>query len=115
MSSMERNKGKLWLISTDAEAFAESKIETRDNFYDTALEQFKEDLFDGEGPPKYMIVSGKVYEVEWEVYSETDCTGFGEVTSEDGGKTINFHTYHYNGGGCLEEVLEDDLAEMEGC
>lgn len=112
MSEMERNKGKLTLVSTDAGTFAESKLEKRDDFYSTALEQFQEELWENRSAPEYMVISGKVYKVEWEVYSNTDCYGFEDVTFEDGGETIEFHTMHYNGGGGLEEVLEEKLKEM---
>lgn len=92
MSEMERNKGKL-IPTTDhitIESF-DGEDEWRDYLYDNGL----------------MYIHGVVYRVEYEI-KRGDCYGFSEVTKNDDG-SIDFHTMHYNGGGCLEEVLEDAL------
>ncbi len=89
MSEMERNKGILRYMSVDTENFTEDDFDTyRDN--------------------GFMVLSNEIYQVEWEVKSDTDCYEFSEVEANPDG-TIYFHTMHYNGGGSLEEVLEKKL------
>lgn len=93
MSEMERNKGKL-IPATDhltIESFDGDNDEWADYLYNNDL----------------MYIHGVVYRVEYEIESG-DCYGFADVTKNDDG-TIDFHTMHYNGGGSLEEVLEDAL------
>jgi hypothetical protein len=49
-----------------------------------------------------------VYSVEWEIKRGTSCPEFADVkVNEDG--SIDFHTYHYNGGGHWSEIVEDEL------
>lgn len=86
MSEMERNKGVLIPEHIDTEDYAEDD-------FDTLQEN------------GFMVIDGEVYSVKYEVEDEQDCYGFADVTVKDDG-TVEFHTYHYNGGGSLEEVIE---------
>ena len=93
MSEMERNKGRL--IPTG--------IDTSD---------FSEDDFDTYHENGFLEVDGEIYEVEWEVRRGSDGVEFADVqVNRDG--SIDFHTYHYNGGASLSEVIEDELKRNE--
>lgn len=92
MSEMERNKGKLIPIGVDTELFSEEDFET-----------YQENGF--------MVIDNEIYEVKWFVRRDTDCYDFAEVRENDDG-SIDFHTYHYNGGACLEEVIEGKLKKQ---
>lgn len=54
-----------------------------------------------------MLIDGEVYEVEWEVKRGDGYDFADEVEHDDG--SISFHTYHYNGGASLAEVIEGEL------
>lgn len=94
MSTVERNKGTLREVS--ASQLLNLDLDLND-LYDT----------------NYMRLNDKYYSVEYEVESEEDCSYFVELekcpysTSD----TYHFHTLHYNGGGSLEEILEDSIRE----
>ena len=85
MSENERNKGKLIPIGVDTEHF------TGDDF----------DAYDDAG---YVIIDREVYEVAWEIFRDTDSTEFADVKENEDG-SIDFHTYHYNGGAHWTEVV----------
>lgn len=89
MSEMERNKGKLIPVDVDTEHFTEEDYET-----------YQENGF--------VVFDKEIYEVEWAIQRDTDCYDFADVVENDDG-TINFHTYHYNGGAHWIEVVEDAL------
>lgn len=88
MSDMEYNKGKLIPTGVDTENFTEDDWE---NLYNNGQ----------------VVIDGEVYSVEWKVY----CGELPEVISiqENNDGTINFETYHYNGGGHWAEVVENYL------
>lgn len=89
MSEYERNKGKLIPVDVDTEHFTDEDFET-----------YTENGF--------AVIDGEVYEVQWEVKSESDAPDFSDVrVNEDG--SIDFHTYHYNGGAYWTEVVEKAL------
>ena len=89
MSDYERNKGKLIPVGVDTE-----------NFSDEDFEAYTENGF--------AVIDGGVYAVQWEVERANDVPEFADVhVNEDG--SIDFHTYHYNGGGHWTEVIEDAL------
>lgn len=90
MSDYERNKGKLTPVYMDTEHF------TEDDW----------DYIQEEG---FVVIEGEVYQVEWEIERATDSDmEFADVTGNDDG-SIDFHTYHYNGGAYWTEVVEDAL------
>ena len=88
MSEMEHNKGKLIPVNVDTEHFTEEDYET-----------YTENGF--------AVIGGEIYEVEWEV-QRGELYGFADVVENDDG-SINFNTYHYNGGAHWTEVVEDAL------
>ena len=56
----------------------------------------------------FAVIDGEVYEVQWEVERDNDVPEFADVcVNEDG--SIDFHTYHYNGGAHWTEVIEGAL------
>ena len=89
MSSYERNKGRLIPVNIDTEHFTEDDWD---------------DLIDN----GFAVIDNEIYEVVWEVQSDTDDYEFANVTiNEDG--SIDFHTMHYNGGAYWTEVIEQEL------
>lgn len=107
MSDYERNKGKLIpfeLNEQAAEQFVKAKGE--ELIYDSYLEQFEDD------PSWYAEDIVKIdcdwYEVVWEVKREQDVYEFAEAKRNDD-CSIDFHTYHYNGGAHWTEVVEGAL------
>ena len=87
MSEYERNKGKLIPVGVDTEHFTDDDFET-----------YAENGF--------AVIDGEVYEVQWEVKRDYDAPEFADVhVNEDG--SIDFHTYHYNGGAHWTEIIED--------
>lgn len=90
MSEMERNKGRLIPTGIDTELFGEEEFET-----------YHENGF--------MVIDGEIYQVEWDVKRDTDCYSFADVSVDTDDGMIHFHTMHYNGGGCLSEVIERAL------
>lgn len=89
MSEYERNKGKLIPVDVDTEHFT-------CNDFDTYTEN------------GFEVIDNQIYEVEWEIQRDTHCGDICEVV-ENGDDTINFHTYHYNGGAHWTELIEDAL------
>ena len=108
MSEMEHNKGKLIpfdLTEEVAKALVEAKGESLESYYDSYLEQMSDDYtwYDED----LAKIAGKWYKVEFEI-KRGELYGFAEaVANEDG--SINFNTYHYNGGGHWTEVVEGAL------
>lgn len=89
MSDMEWNKGKLIPVGIDLENYDEDSIE--------------ELLHDND----WHLIDGEVYSVEWEV-KRSELYEFSHVKENEDG-SIDFNTYHYNGGGHWTEVVEDAL------
>ena len=85
MSKMEYNKGKLTPIYVDTE-----------HFTDEDYEMYTENGF--------ALIDGEIYQVEWESRSE-DLDEIARATVNSDG-TIDFETYHYNGGAYWTEVVE---------
>jgi hypothetical protein len=106
MSEMEYNKGKLvpFELNEDvAEQLVRAKGE--DLEYDSYLEQVLDDYcwYDED----LCKVKGKWYKAVFNVKrGDLDC--FAEATENPDG-TIDFSTYHYNGGGHWTEVVEGAL------
>lgn len=110
MSEMEHNKGKLIpfdLTEEVAKALVEAKGELLDEFYETYLEQVSDDYtwYD----ENLCKVNDKWYKVEFEV-KRGELYGFAEAKLNKDG-SIDFNTYHYNGGGHWTEVVEGALDE----
>lgn len=98
MSSMERNKGKL-VPTTWENILQKLPPDTEENNYD---------YMDRVCEAGYVMIKDTYYAVVWEVNQDDDCCGFADVkTNTDG--SIDFHTYHYNGGGYWTEVIEGAL------
>lgn len=89
MSEYERNKGKLIPVDVDTEHFT-------DDDYQTYFEN------------GYVSIDNEIYEVQWEIQGSRDVPDFSEVKRNEDG-SIDFHTYHYNGGAHWIEVVEWSL------
>lgn len=91
MSEMEHNKGRLIPTGIDI-----------DDYDPDSLEELLEDH-------GFVLVDGEVYSVEWEI-KQGELYGFQRAFENMDG-TIDFETYHYNGGGhwseCVERALND--------
>lgn len=106
MSEMEHNKGKLIpfdLTEEVAKTLVEAKNE--DLEYETYLEQVESDYTWYDDDLAY--VGDKYYKAQFEI-QRGELYGFAEaVANEDG--SIDFNTYHYNGGAHWTEVVERAL------
>lgn len=89
MSDMEYNKGKLIPTGVSTEGMSE---EERDDLYED---------------DSVAVVNGLVYKVEWEARQEDLYHLARANVNEDG--SIDFETYHYNGGAYWTEVVESAL------
>lgn len=92
MSDYERNKGVLKPVNVDTEHFTDEDYE----------------IYCDNG---FYVIDGNIYLPSFEVKGETSCDSFEEVEVQEDG-SIRFHTLHYNGGGCLQEVIEDSLRRI---
>lgn len=108
MSEMEHNKGKLIPFDLTEESAKELTFNKAgelvlSDYCDTYLEQVTDD------PCWYGIaqVGQKFYTVEWEIQCG-ELYGFADVVANEDG-SIDFNTYHYNGGGHWTEVVEGAL------
>jgi hypothetical protein len=90
MSDMEHNKGKLIPTNIDTELFSEE-----------AFEEYSEN--------GYVVIDNEIYEVVWEI-QRGELYGFADVKQNEDG-SIDFNTYHYNGGAHWTEVVEEALNE----
>lgn len=88
MSEMEYNKGKLIPTGIDTELFD-----------DEAFDQYMEN--------GYEVIDSEIYEVIWET-RRGELYDFCNVKENDDG-SIEFETYHYNGGGHWTELVEKKL------
>lgn len=108
MSEMEHNKGKLIpfeMTEEVAKALVEAKGELDSTYYTSYIEQVEDDYtwFD----ESLCKINGKWYKVEFEI-KRGELYGFAEAKENEDG-SINFNTYHYNGGGHWTEVVEGAL------
>ena len=88
MSGMEWNKGKLFPIGVDTEHLTEDEFEA-----------YQENGF--------VVIDREIYKVEWEAHC-AELYDFAHVKENEDG-SIDFNTYHYNGGGHCTEVVERAL------
>lgn len=107
MSEMEHNKGKLIpfdLTEEIAKALVEAKKEALE--YETYLEQVESDYtwYDDDD---LVFMSGSYYKVVFEI-KRGELYGFAEAKQNEDG-SIDFNTYHYNGGAHWTEVVERAL------
>lgn len=106
MSRMELNKGKLTPVYATPEELAENNVhgDSWKEYYDSPLIHF-EDHAEEYG---FCRIDGKYYKIDWEVDGGDIEDGFADINvNEDG--SIDFHTYHYNGGGHWTEIVEGGL------
>lgn len=108
MSQMERNKGKLIPTEITEEVAKQAVIDKGyllQEYYENYLEQFSDD------PSWYaenvVRVDGRWYRVEFEIEGG-DLDFFANVKKNPDG-SIDFDTYHYNGGGHWTEVVAGAL------
>lgn len=107
MSTMERNKGSLVPFTLTVE-YVKKFLQSCGVEYDpsqTYKDQYDDYLYEDDTIVK---IEDTYYEIQWEVERETDCYGFADVKKNDDG-SIDFHTYHYNGGGHWTELVEEAL------
>lgn len=93
MSDMEHNKGKLIPVELDQKYLELDGWDLQEVLEEKGLE----------------MIDGQAYKVEWEV-QRGELYGFAYVDKNEDG-TIDFNTYHYNGGGHWTEVVERALEE----
>lgn len=105
MSGMERNKGVLRLAKKPAKELFEEHC-PGEQLPDYCRGNYEEYLC-YETENAFVLLDDKLYYIDYEVKAG-DCYGFSDVNTLDDG-SIAFHTMHYNGGGSLQEVLEEAL------
>jgi hypothetical protein len=117
MSQTEFHTGKLKEVDMNGlslEDYCKTKcneagITEIDSYPATWVEQFRDEFWYG-NEEKYFIHGEKVYEVI--EHEELDCENyFMKLTKNEDG-TISFIGQFYNGGTCLDEMLEEALDEM---
>lgn len=112
MSDMEHSKGKLIPFNL-TEDVARELVMTKFGEYYMGLPDYYHSHFDMvDDDPEYFKlakINGKFYKVEWEI-REGELYGFADVKANEDG-TIDFDTWHYNGGAHWTEVVECALNE----
>lgn len=109
MSEMEHNKGKLIpfeMTEEVAESLVQEKNEVLDtNYYTSYIAQVAEDYtwYDED----LCRINGKWYKAQFEI-QRGELYGFAEAKENEDG-SIDFNTFHYNGGGHWTEVVEGAL------
>lgn len=108
MSKMEHNKGKLIpfnLTEEIAKILVEGNGESLEPEFSSYLEQLETDYtwYDED----IVFMSGNYYKVEFEI-KRGELYDFAEAKQNDDG-SIDFNTYHYNGGAHWTEVVERAL------
>lgn len=71
---------------------------------DLTQEEIDELLDSGD---EWMMVNDVLYHVKYEIERQTE--PYFSQTSRNGDGSISFFTMHYNGGGSLQEVIEESL------
>lgn len=107
MSRMELNKGKMIPVDQTVSQLAEENVRDTDDwqkYCKTKEEAFLWDISDY----GYCSINGKIYKPDFTIEAGDFEDGFAEVNVNQDG-SIDFHTFHYNGGGSLEEVIEMQL------
>lgn len=121
MSQTEFHTGKLKEVDMNGlslEDYCRSKcneagITEIDTYPATWVEQFRDEFWYGYGNTKkvrFFIHGGKVYEVIDHKESESEDYFMNLTRNEDG--TISFIGQFYNGGTCLDEMLEEALDDL---
>lgn len=109
MSDMEHNKGKLVpfdLTEEVAKTLVEARGEELDlDTYETYVEQVGDDS--DRYDESLCQINDKWYKVEFEI-ERGELYWFAEAKENEDG-TVDFNTYHYNGGGHWTEVVEEAL------
>ena len=91
MSDMEHNKGKLIPVELDQKYLELDGWDLQELLEEKGLE----------------MIDGQAYRPEWEIKGQ-DLYGFAYVEKNEDG-SIDFNTYHYNGGTHWTEVVERAL------
>lgn len=112
MSEMEYNKGTLIPSDLTLEDLAKKYVPDEKYFpqevYSSRVEMLMDDwgyYLDDEG---ILLIKGKPYTVKYEIEGQEWLEELANIEQEPDG-SIKFETYHYNGGGNLEEVIESKL------
>lgn len=112
MSEMEYNKGILIPLDLTLEELAKKYVSDEEYFpqevYSTRVEMLMDAwgyYLDDEG---ILLIKGKPYTVKYEIEGQEWWEGFANINKQSDG-SIKFEAYHYNGGGCLQEVIESNL------
>ena len=101
MSDMERNRGILRPMGSVDSFKAYFELEHLDDY------DFTDYLIDN----NYMVIDGEVYNIYYTIKADKDMF-FVNVNKNSTGE-ITFHTLHYNGGACLEEIIRDELERQK--
>jgi len=108
MSDYERNKGKLIPSNkTIDDLFTELGGVEYNLDVHTKEEYVRDVCYEYD----YEIINDTIYKVEFDVKGDCDYPEFADVKMNKDG-SIDFHTYHYNGGAHWTEVVSGELAKQ---
>lgn len=107
MSNMEYNKGKLIPVTEDEEIIASRSVpDSVLKYHADKVDALRDEPFQY----GYEILNGRYYTVEWEV-KDGDLYEINNLrVNEDG--SLDFETYHYNGGAHWTELVESKLNSL---
>lgn len=106
MSDMELNKGKLIPVEMN-ELIAEKLLAKLDPVPEWGGLYSIMDCFDDYFHNEYVEIGDQWYKVDFKI-KKADCYGIEYAKTLDDG-SIDFLTYHYNGGGHWTEIVESAL------
>lgn len=106
MSYMEYNKGKLFPTTMGYDELFNYLGGVLDNISDgySREEWCRDNCYNS----NFEVIDGKIYKVVWEVKGGDELPELLDLTRHSDG-TIEFETYHYNGGAHWTEVVEGAL------
>ncbi len=106
MSQMEYNKGKLLPTKTSYDNLFKELGGEPSNISEgyTKEEWCRDNCYDGD----YEILNDKIYKVVWEVRRGEEPPELMNLTKHSDG-SVDFETYHYNGGAHWTEIVEAKL------
>lgn len=112
MSETENHKGKLRIVPLlDGESLEEQcqRIAIVNNFeFDSRYHYTWKECINDEGYNKFIVVKNILFEI----YDHKRFDDYSFEITEDPDGTYSFVGSFYNGGTCLNEILEDELSKL---
>lgn len=114
MSNMEYHVGKVKLIPRPEGQTLDNQLKhicVENKWFAEVHEGWSEDWRDTllENSGDFLVIGDNVYKL----FDHTELNEMSDTITKNDDGTISFAVSFHNGGGCLEEVLEDALEEQE--